>query len=83
MGNEGVPARRGLAGGADGTLSVVARHLNGALVEGYAGCTAWRGMAACRIDPDLAAVTLGPEVELGHAPMGPGGNSARRPGART
>lgn len=29
--------------GADGTRSVVARHLNGALIDRYVGYTAWRG----------------------------------------
>ena len=56
---------------ADGTLSVVARHLNGPMVYRYAGYTAWRGVAACPIDPDLAGETLGPGVEFGHVPMGP------------
>ena len=45
--------------GADGTHSVVARHLNGPLRNRYAGYTAWRGIADCRIDPDLAGETLG------------------------
>ena len=31
--------------GADGTRSVVARHLNGALSDRYVGYTAWRGVA--------------------------------------
>ena len=57
--------------GADGTGSVVARHLNGPMVHRYAGYTAWRGVAACPIDPDLAGETLGPAVEFGHVPMGP------------
>ena len=37
--------------GADGTRSVVARHLNGALADSYVGYTAWRGVADCAIDP--------------------------------
>ena len=57
--------------GADGTRSVVARHLNGPLAHRYAGYTAWRGVAACTIDPGLAGETLGPGVEFGHVPMGP------------
>ncbi|HME50105.1 FAD-dependent oxidoreductase [Mycobacterium sp.] len=56
--------------GADGTRSVVARHLNGPLRQRYAGYTAWRGVAACAIDPDLAGETMGPAVEFGHVPMG-------------
>ncbi len=57
--------------GADGTRSVVARHLNGALRDRYTGYTAWRGVAECAMDPDLAGETLGPGVEVGHVPMGP------------
>ncbi|ULE31885.1 FAD-dependent oxidoreductase [Mycobacterium sp. IDR2000157661] len=56
--------------GADGTHSVVARHLNGALHNRYVGYTAWRGVADCRIDPDLAGEVLGPAVEFGLVPMG-------------
>lgn len=56
--------------GADGTGSVVARHLNGALTDRYAGYTAWRGGAAYAMDPMLAGQTLGPGVETGHVPMG-------------
>ncbi|ELP44248.1 FAD-binding monooxygenase [Mycobacterium avium subsp. paratuberculosis S5] len=33
--------------GADGTRSVVARHLNGPLADRYVGYTAWRGVATC------------------------------------
>jgi 2-polyprenyl-6-methoxyphenol hydroxylase-like FAD-dependent oxidoreductase len=40
--------------GADGTRSIVARHLNGALADRYVGYTAWRGVADCAIDPDVA-----------------------------
>lgn len=57
--------------GADGTRSVVARHLNGPLADRYAGYTSWRGVAACTIDPDQAGETLGPGIEFGHVPMGP------------
>ncbi len=56
--------------GADGTRSVVARHVSGSLRYRYAGYTAWRGVAACAIDPDLAGETMGPAVEFGHVPMG-------------
>lgn len=56
--------------GADGTNSVVARHLNGALHNRYVGYTAWRGVADCRIDPDLAGEVLGPAVEFGLVPLG-------------
>ncbi len=56
--------------GADGTGSWVARHLNGPLADHYAGYTAWRGVATCTIDPDLAGETMGPGVEFGHVPMG-------------
>ncbi|BBX24308.1 salicylate hydroxylase [Mycolicibacter terrae] len=57
--------------GADGTHSMVARHLNGPLSQRYVGYTAWRGIAAYALDPDLAGETLGPGVEAGHVPMGP------------
>jgi 2-polyprenyl-6-methoxyphenol hydroxylase-like FAD-dependent oxidoreductase len=56
--------------GADGTRSVVARHLNGALAERYVGYTAWRGVADCAIDPDVAGEVLGPGIEFGHVPLG-------------
>jgi 2-polyprenyl-6-methoxyphenol hydroxylase-like FAD-dependent oxidoreductase len=56
--------------GADGTRSVVARHLNGALAHRYVGYTAWRGVADCTIDPDVAGEVLGPGVEFGHVPLG-------------
>ena len=56
--------------GADGTGSVVARHLNGPLPHRYAGYTAWRGVAAFSIDPDLAGETMGAGAEVGHVPMG-------------
>jgi 2-polyprenyl-6-methoxyphenol hydroxylase-like FAD-dependent oxidoreductase len=56
--------------GADGTRSVVARHLNGALADRYVGYTAWRGVADCAIDPDVAGEVLGPGVEFGHVPLG-------------
>ena len=57
--------------GADGTGSVVARHLNGPLTRRYAGYTAWRGVASMSIDPDLAGETMGAGAEVGHVPMGP------------
>jgi 2-polyprenyl-6-methoxyphenol hydroxylase-like FAD-dependent oxidoreductase len=56
--------------GADGTRSVVARHLNGPLADRYVGYTAWRGVAECSIDPDVAGEVLGPAVEFGHVPLG-------------
>ncbi len=57
--------------GADGTRSVVARHLNGALKNRYVGYTAWRGVAECAIDPEYAGEVLGPAIEFGHVPLGP------------
>jgi 2-polyprenyl-6-methoxyphenol hydroxylase-like FAD-dependent oxidoreductase len=57
--------------GADGTRSVVARHLNGTLADRYVGYTAWRGVADCAIDPDVAGEVLGPGIEFGHVPLGP------------
>lgn len=57
--------------GADGTRSMVARHLNGALTDRYVGYTAWRGVAECTIDPDVAGEVLGPGIEFGHVPLGP------------
>ena len=57
--------------GADGTHSVVARHLNGPLNNRYVGYTAWRGIAGVAIDPSLAGETLGPGRECGHVPLGP------------
>ena len=56
--------------GADGTRSVVARHLSGALADHYVGYTAWRGVADCAIDPDVAGEVLGPGIEFGHVPLG-------------
>ncbi|RAV08787.1 FAD-binding monooxygenase [Mycolicibacterium sp. GF69] len=56
--------------GADGTHSMVARHLNGPLRNRYVGYTAWRGVARCRIDAELAGETFGPAVEFGHVPLG-------------
>jgi 2-polyprenyl-6-methoxyphenol hydroxylase-like FAD-dependent oxidoreductase len=56
--------------GADGTHSVVARHLNGPLGNRYVGYTAWRGVADCAIDPGVAGEVLGPAVEFGHVPLG-------------
>jgi 2-polyprenyl-6-methoxyphenol hydroxylase-like FAD-dependent oxidoreductase len=57
--------------GADGTRSVVARHLNGPLRDRYVGYTAWRGVADYALDPALSGETLGPGVEFGHVPLGP------------
>ena len=57
--------------GADGTRSVVARWLNGALRDRYAGYSAWRGVASVGLDPALAGETLGPGAEVGHVPLGP------------
>jgi 2-polyprenyl-6-methoxyphenol hydroxylase-like FAD-dependent oxidoreductase len=57
--------------GADGTHSVVARHLNGELRNRYVGYTAWRGVADAAIDQDLAGETLGAGRECGHVPLGP------------
>ena len=56
--------------GADGTGSVVARHLNGTLRHRYAGYTAWRGVTAYQLDPDLAGETMGSGTEFGHVPLG-------------
>lgn len=55
--------------GADGTRSVVARHLNGPLTQRYVGYTAWRGVAEYSIDADFAGEVLGPGVEFGHVPL--------------
>ena len=57
--------------GADGTRSMVARHLNGALNDWYVGYTAWRGVATCAIDPEFAGEVVGPAIEFGHVPLGP------------
>jgi 2-polyprenyl-6-methoxyphenol hydroxylase-like FAD-dependent oxidoreductase len=56
--------------GADGTRSVVARHLNGQLDDTYAGYTAWRGIARYALDPALAGETMAPGFEVGHVPLG-------------
>jgi 2-polyprenyl-6-methoxyphenol hydroxylase-like FAD-dependent oxidoreductase len=56
--------------GADGTRSVVARHLNGRLASHYVGYTAWRGVASHAMDPDVAGEVLGPGIEFGHVPLG-------------
>ena len=56
--------------GAEGTRSLIARHLNGPLTGTYTGYTAWRGVADCSLDPNLAGETMGPGVEFGHVPMG-------------
>ena len=56
--------------GADGTRSMVARHLNGALYDRYVGYTAWRGVADCTIDPEVAGEVVGPGIEFGLVPLG-------------
>lgn len=56
--------------GADGVGSAVARHLNGPLQHRYTGYTAWRAIARCAIDPDLAGETMGTGTEFGHVPLG-------------
>lgn len=58
--------------GADGTHSLIARHLNGPLANRYVGYTSWRGIARHALDPQLAGETLGPGIETGHVPMGGG-----------
>jgi len=57
--------------GADGVNSMVARTLNGPLRSRYVGYTAWRGVAAHRLDPALAGETMGAGTEVGHVPLGP------------
>ncbi|MDA2890097.1 FAD-dependent oxidoreductase [Mycolicibacterium sp. BiH015] len=57
--------------GADGVHSIVAKTLNGPLPARYAGYTAWRGVAAYALDPDLAGETMAPGAEVGHVPLGP------------
>jgi 2-polyprenyl-6-methoxyphenol hydroxylase-like FAD-dependent oxidoreductase len=57
--------------GADGTRSVVARHLNGTLTDRYVGYTAWRGVADHSLDPEVAGEVMGPCIEFGHVPLGP------------
>ena len=56
--------------GADGVGSIVARHLNGTLNRRYAGYTAWRGVAAFKLDPALSGETVGSGTEFGHVPLG-------------
>ena len=56
--------------GADGVDSMVARRLNGTLRRRYTGYTAWRGIAAHELDPDLAGETIGPGLQFGHVPLG-------------
>ena len=56
--------------GADGTHSVVARHLNGRLSNRYAGYTAWRGVATYSLAAEFAGETLAPGAEVGHVPLG-------------
>lgn len=69
--SDGTVAEADAVVGADGTHSMLARHLNGALAQRYVRYTAWRGVAAYPLDPDLAGETLGFCVEVGHVPMGP------------
>lgn len=57
--------------GADGVNSMVARALNGPLPSRYVGYTAWRGVAAYRLDPALAGETMSAGTEVGHVPLGP------------
>lgn len=57
--------------GADGIGSMVTRHLNGPLRHRYTGYTAWRGIAAMALDPELAGETLGSGTQFGHVPLGP------------
>jgi 2-polyprenyl-6-methoxyphenol hydroxylase-like FAD-dependent oxidoreductase len=56
--------------GADGVGSIVAHHLNGTLNRRYAGYTAWRGVAAFKLDPALSGETVGSGTEFGHVPLG-------------
>jgi 2-polyprenyl-6-methoxyphenol hydroxylase-like FAD-dependent oxidoreductase len=56
--------------GADGTRSVVARHLNGRLVDSYTGYTAWRATARFALAAELAGETLAPGAVVGHVPLG-------------
>ncbi|HSA39406.1 MAG TPA: FAD-dependent oxidoreductase [Mycobacterium sp.] len=58
--------------GAGGSRSVIARALNGPLPGRYTGHTAWRGVAETAIDPELSGETLGPGLQFGHTPLGPG-----------
>ena len=58
--------------GADGTGSMVARHLNGPLRQRYVGYTAWRGIARYDLDVELAGETVGPGTQFGHVPLGDG-----------
>jgi 2-polyprenyl-6-methoxyphenol hydroxylase-like FAD-dependent oxidoreductase len=58
--------------GADGTYSMIARHLNGRLAHKYTGYTAWRGVADCSIDPDLAGETVGSGVSSAMCQWAPG-----------
>ncbi|MGP4057697.1 FAD-dependent oxidoreductase [Mycobacterium sp. 4D054] len=57
--------------GADGVNSTLARTLNGPLRSRYVGYTAWRGVAAYRLDPALAGETMAAGTEVGHVPLGP------------
>lgn len=69
--SDGSTVEADAAVGADGTRSLFARQLNGPLPDTYVGYTAWRGVADCSIDSELAGETMGPGVEFGHVPMGP------------
>lgn len=55
--------------GADGFRSAVARALDPRVEATYAGCTAWRGVAATSVDPSLHGVVWGDRCEAGVAPM--------------
>ena len=56
--------------GADGVGSPLARALNGSLPARYVGYTAWRGIAAHPLDPELSGETMGPGAEFGHVRLG-------------
>ncbi|MGE2835061.1 FAD-dependent oxidoreductase [Mycobacterium sp. SMC-4] len=56
--------------GADGVGSVLAKALNGPLRSRYVGYTAWRGVAAHPLDPELSGETMGAGAEFGHVPLG-------------
>src|SRR4029078_80956 len=56
--------------GADGVGSMVPPQLSAPLRRGYAGYTAWRGIAEYALDPRLAGETVGIGTEFGHVPLG-------------
>ena len=68
--------------GADGTHSVVARHLNGPLRNRYAGYTAWRGIADARSTRRSPERPSAPDVNAGtyrSAPTTPTGSRLNAP----